>query len=235
METLKLSLENTNGVVTILEGQAPKQAEQSRVVIKGNIKAVQDYLTQRELDKNNSHIEADKQNGTIKLFQDASSSFGVFVEGKIEMNAKLAELGINKDKKYTPKELVKVLKFNKFLFDSPIEVDAVIAKVQKLQIKVTSQIGKTQATQSGSIDNQYSKTVESDLHSLVLNCEVYSGSDKVKFTTEIWLDVEGQNVQYWFESVTLAELEVNISENLVDSVLESIKQIEGFDLPIIIK
>ena len=69
METLKLSLENTNGVVTILEGQAPKQAEQSSVKINGNIQSVLSYLKRRKLDKDNSHIEADKQNGTIVLFE----------------------------------------------------------------------------------------------------------------------------------------------------------------------
>lgn len=235
METLKLSLENTNGVVTILEGTAPKQAEQSSVKINGNIQAVLSYLKQRKPNKDNSHIEADKQNGTIVLFEDESSSFGKTISGKVELNKKLSELGINKDRKYTPKELVKVLKFNKFLFDSPQEVDKVIEKIQKLQIKVSSTIGKTQATQGGSISNEYSKTVESDLHSLQMNCELYSGGEKVKFTVEIWLDVEGQNVQYWFESVTYAELEVSLSESLVESVLDGIKEIEGFDLPIIVK
>jgi len=235
MDTVKVSLENTNGVVTIFEGIAPKQAEQSAVKINGNIKSVLAYLTQRKPNKDTSHIEVDRQNGTIVLFEDEHSSFGKTISGKVELNKKLSELGINKDKKYTPKELVKILKFNKFLFDSPQEVDKVIEKIQKLQIKVSSTIGKTQATQGGSISNEYSKTVESDLHSLQMNCELYSGGEKVKFTVEIWLDVEGQNVQYWFESVTYAELEISLSESLVDDVVEDIQAIDWFNLPIIIK
>lgn len=235
MDTLKLSLENTNGVVTILEGSAPIQPQISSVKINGNIQSVLSYLKRRTPNKDTSHIEVDRQNGTINLFQDESSSTRTNVFGKIELNKKLADLGINKDKKYTPKELVKVLKFNKFLFDSPQEVEKVIEKVQKLQIKVSSSIGKTQATQSGSISNEYSKTIDADLHSLQMNCELYSGGEKVKFTVEIWLDVEGQNVQYWLESVTYAELEVSLSESLVDSVMEEIKELDWFNIPVITK
>jgi len=235
MQELKISLEQTNGVVTILEGKAPVQPQLSSVNITGNIKSVLSYLTRRKPNKETSHIEVDRQSGTINLYENQASSERINVFGKIELNKRLSELGINRDKKYTPKELVKVLKFNKFLFDSPQEVDSVIEKINKLSIKVNTTVNKNQANQTGSRSESFDKNIDAESHSLQMNCELYSGGEKVKFTVEIWLDVEGQNVQYWFESVTYAELEVSLSESLVDSVIDEICKIEGFDLPVITK
>jgi hypothetical protein len=237
MGTLKISLDNTNakGVVTILEGQAPIQAQISAVTISGNINAVHAYLLQRMPNKYTSHIEVDKQDGIINLFENQASSERVNVFGKVELNKKLSTFGINKDKKYTPKELIKVLKFNKHLFDSPQEVDKVIEAVGKLSIKVSTTINKTQSNQIGAQSNSFDKNVDAKEQTLQMNCELYSGGEKVKFTVEIWIDVEGQNVQYWFESVSYAELEMSMAESLVDSVLDNICKIENFNLPLIIK
>jgi len=236
MENLKLQLDtNGNATVTILEGNAPQPAELKSVLITGNIKAVHAFLLQRKPSKQTSRIEVNKTEGTIDLFENENSSINTTVQGKIYINKKLAELGINKDKKYTPKDLIKTLKFNKFLFDSPQEVDNVIAKIQKIAVRVSTEIKQNAKTQTGNQSNSFDKTTDAESHNLKMNCELYSGGEKVAFTVEIWLDVEGQNVQYWFESVSFAELEISLAENLVDSVLADIKQIDGFDLPVIVK
>jgi len=236
MENLNLKLDATNGsTLIVLEGQAPKQPEISSVKITGNIYSVRDYLLQRKPNKETSHIEVDRENGSIDLYENQNSSHKINVFGKIEMNKRLQSLGINRDKKYTPKELVRTLKFNKFLFDSPQEVDTVIDKITKLQIKVSSNIGKTQADQTGSFKNEFSRSIEAETHSLVMKCPIYSGGTSEKFTIELWLDVEGQNVIYWLESVSFNDLEITMAEALVDDVIGEIKEIEGFDLPVITK
>ncbi len=233
MEAVKINVEGTNGALTILEGQAPSPKELNKVSIKGNIYAVHDYLVNRKPNKDTSHILVDAQKGSIELHEDADCNFSKNVKGEVSVNTRLSNLGINTDKKYTPKELIKLLKFNKHLFDSPNEVDAVIEKLTRLSIKVTSQIDKTQANQSGSVNNNYSKIVEADHHKLLMNCEIYSGGEKVKFTIEFWLDSEGQGVLFWLESVTLEELIVSMSETMVLEVVDKIKQLPEMNIPII--
>lgn len=233
MENLKLTVEHGEGTLTILEGRAPNPKELNKVSIKGNIYAVHDYLKQRTPNKDTSHIIVNAQNGTIELYEDADCNFSKHVKGEIAINSKLENFGINTEKKYTVKDLVKLLKFNKHMFESANEVDGVIEKLMRLSVKVTSQIEKTQPNQSGSVNNNYSKTVEAEHHKLVMWCEVYSGGEKVKFTVEIWLDSEGQGVLFWLESVTLEELIVSMSEKMVGEVIEKIEKLPEMNIPII--
>jgi len=155
------------------------------------------------------------------------------VDTCIDIDHKLENFGINTEKKYTVKDLIKLLKFNKHMFESANEVDGVIEKLMRLSVKVTSQIEKTQPNQSGSVNNNYSKTVEAEHHKLVMWCEVYSGGEKVKFTVEIWLDSEGKSVLFWLESVTLEELIVSMSEKMVGEVIEKIDKLPEMNIPII--
>lgn len=234
MSDLQLKLEKVDGnILTVLQGTAPKQPEISSVKISGNIYAVKDYLAKRKHDKNVSHIHVDANKGVIALLVNPESTQSITVTGKVEINPLVEKLGINKDVKYNTKEIVKMLKFNKHLFDSPQDVDAAIEKLTKLNINVSSKIEKTLPDAKGSITNNYQKTIEAESINIVFHCELYSGSGKVQFTVEIWMDVEGQSVQFWLESVTYAQLEVEMKEQLVKSVVEDITKIEGFDLPII--
>jgi hypothetical protein len=234
MSELQLKLDKVDGsILTVLQGNAPKQPEISPVKITGNIYAVEDYLKQRSHDKKVSHILVDANIGAIVLLVNPESTQSITVTGKVEVNPLLAKIGINKDTKYNTKELVKMLKFNKHLFDSPQDVDAAIERLTKLNISVSSKIEKSLPDAKGSVTNNYQKTIEAESINVVFNCELYSGSPKVKFTVEIWMDVEGQAVQFWLESVTYAQLEVEMKEQLVKEVVEGIKEISGFDLPII--
>lgn len=234
MSELQLKFEKVDGnIVTVLQGNAPKQPEISSVKIIGNIYSVKDYLAKRKHDKNVSHIHVDANKGVIALVVNPESTQSITVTGKVEINPLVEKLGINKDMKYNTKEIVKMLKFNKHLFDSPQNVDTAIEKLTKLNISVSSKIEKSLPDSKGSVTNNYQKTIEAESINIVFNCELYSGSGKVQFTVEIWMDVEGQSVQFWLESVTYAQLEVEMKEQLVKSVVEDITKIEGFDLPII--
>lgn len=235
MQEIKLNLTTDQNVITILQGDAAKPIEQGKVKVNGNIAAVYDYLQQRIkfLKPNESHIVVDKEKGTITLTENEGSTIEKTIVAKTSTNERLSSLGINTDKKYTAKELVKMFKFNKFLFDSPQEVDNLIARVNSLTVKTNTVVKQTQADKGGNSGFVYEKNTDIELPNLLMNCEIYSGDEKKTFTVEIWGTATDASVLFWLESTELNVLEVTTSDSIIDEIVDKIKKIESFSLPII--
>lgn len=223
----------TGEKLTILQGETLKLMPPDKIVINGDIKAVNTFLAVRikdgsgvqEIDKSKAVVLVDKKNLTITLNVDPENHYGATIISKLEESDELLQFGINTTKTFNKKELVKLIKFNKMYFESADKHSEMLAAFQKIQSEVNIKANDS-SDDRGNKENNFIKEVTTNAPThFMLSIPIFKGFPPSKFKVEVCLDVEEGSARFWFESVELH----NIKITLIDTIFtEQISNAEGF-------
>jgi hypothetical protein len=217
VENLHVKIEQIEGgTLTIREGQALPLVPPKKVEIIGDIKTVSSFIKsrkgagdtagQQQINARRAVVTVDKDKKTITLQLDPQDANGTVVTAKLEPNPDLEQFFINKNKQFSQKELVNLLKFSRLYFED-------FGQHGTLLKSYTSFSAKTFTDLTGESDNRgnknfaFNKKVETGLPTaFVMNIPIFKGQDAKRFMVEICLDVTDAAASFWFESVELAEI-----------------------------
>lgn len=216
-----------------LSDQLPNR-EPNIIKISGDIKTVRNYLTIRlgnatglqVVDSTKAVVTVNKTAKTITLALDPESYYGGSITGTLEGSDDLVPFQINKDKRFDRKSLFKLMKFSRRLFADSSQYESVIVSLQRMNVKVATEIIQAKDNKGNSTNSVDIKTDagEGFLSKFVLNAPIFKGFDAQKIEVEICYDVVGNDVSFWLESTDLTDVE----NSAVDVIFaDELKSCEG--------
>lgn len=194
------------------------------VNINGTISAAGNYYDQRKDQLKDiikkSHIVYDYRHLFLKLVALENHDINAVVNGKLTVNPDIAALQINTKNKLTSKELVDLLKFNRFFFADKDECQAIIGKLMNTKIKVIKALETVLNNGNGNERDVYDRLIEGvDKMAYVLQLPIYTGQTPVKFEVVINIDARDKEIVFWLESTELAELKLENAKTIIDNEL----------------
>lgn len=213
MENVHLKVENLTGnTLVLLEGEAPKPINTARVnYLGGDINAVRDFIMHREkhncvVSRDNTTIIFTEKTRNILLITEEhlASQGGITVDSTLSENERLLEFGINRDKKFTLKELVKVIEMNIDYFPDEDEQRKLVGQLRSFTMKATTEIQESMADGKGNKSNSLKKQVESDIVSRIkMQAPIFRGTALASFWVDVCFDTSDSGVKFWLDSVEL--------------------------------
>lgn len=236
MENLTLKLEsNESREIIFREGQALPPVAPKKILITGDIRTVSSFIEKRNDEKqlptagyqwinpDRAIVEVDKDKGTIALHLDPEDEYGPVITAKLEFAPELLQFSINKDRKFTREELIKLIRFNKFWFDSPEAQDTLLKAYMAFSAEVNAKVG-AESDNRGNRANSFNKTVTTNIPTdFILNIPIFKGMPKRRFRVEIALDSTDGSTKFWLESVELVEIIQVETDLILNAELESCK------------
>lgn len=220
MEKVEVKVEGNTTELVIREGKALPLKEPEVVSIDGNIKAPVNYAKVRPPKKEKASVTFSRSEMRITYEEEPVSFYGATITGKLLMNPKLENFGINSDKLLTTEQLAKFLKMNRQHFDKVDECDALVKALTTCKVKVQTLIDKDQ-DQRGNKKIHYDKVVDSEIpHNFTLNLPVFIGYDKRKFKVDLCFDTADLTIKVWLESVELNDIIETDRDIIMDEELK---------------
>jgi hypothetical protein len=215
MENLHVKLETVEGnEIVWREGKAPDVVLPKALKVDGDIRSVGNFVEGRPVPGSDQSINgdltiitADMDKGTLFLQTDPNSVYGTEVTGTLLESYELKPFGINSNKKFSQKDLVKLLKFSKNYFPHQEQHADMLLQYTKVEFK-TSTTGHAAEDDRGNKSRAFDKKVETNLPTFfTLKLPIYRGEDSKMFRVEICLEVTDAGATFWLESVELHEIQ----------------------------
>jgi len=168
----------------------------------------------------------DLQAGRIALIVDENFENDNYkICGNIQDNSELKKFMINTGNQFEPKDLLKVLKFNRIYFESKEENAKICIALQNFKAKVATALENANDLRGEKLNHLHSK-IEHDLQeSFVLDIQIFKGQPKTKFKVDICLELRAGEVYVLLESVQLKDLEMSTKEDILKKELEIFSEI----------
>ncbi|WP_407522600.1 DUF2303 family protein [Lacibacter sp. MH-610] len=233
MEKLELKIENTNGELIIREGNAVEPLplrEPNIIKIIGDIRSVSAFIKKRQkghgsqfIDENKAIVTVDKHSRTITLQLDPENYYGASVTAKLEQSEELKQFGINTVTKFSRKQLLDLLRFNRLFFPDKNQHAQVLLGLSKLRIKSETEIQQERDNQGNKRSLHDVKTVDDGglVKEFGITIPIYKGFSPQNITVEICFDVVNGDVQFWLESVGLKEAMESQIDDIFNTELQS--------------
>lgn len=192
----------------------------------GSIKAPGEWIAKRkeEYAKELVMVTYDKTKGIITLMCNDRKPWCDTITGKLELNPMLKNLDIN-GKERPLGEMIKLLRFSRWLFLSDADQKDVTDKLMKFNADVTQKI-KNENDQRGNIDAAFVQRVNSTANmSFTAECGIYVGLTPAKFKVDIVCEVRNAQVGFWFEST---ELQTLIDQQRDEVIAEELKNFDDY-------
>jgi len=208
MEELKINVTAEGNEVVIRTGEALPLQESVRYKAVGTIGSLCAYLKKRKhlLDQDLLVIEMNETRKSITVFKDPNDTFSDVVVGQLEENPNLSKFCINSSKKFSREELVKLIKFNR-LFFAMDEFSSILVQLNDFTAKVQASLNQA-SDNRGNKSNSFSQKIEAEVSlGFKLSMPLFKGVAPKSFFVDIAFDISDGGVQFWLESVELAELQ----------------------------
>jgi hypothetical protein len=239
MEKVEVSVKDSEGVLTILTGQAPKQLEEKSYSFEGDINAPFEFL-QRIPRQNVSYnlsrtvveITELEDNLNINLLIGYDQNFNIQISGSLVSFPALENFGINKHKVFGPKALADLVKGNRAYFETHEANAALVSQLRSLSVQAISKIEQ-------SSDDRGNKRLLSDKQitgnipeSFIMNIPVFKSADPVRFKVDVCCDVRENIIEVWLES---AELREHLQSSIRAHIMSAKADFGAVGIPVLVK
>lgn len=215
MDELKLNFPSFEGNELIIrEGNAPDHVDPVKLVSSGDIRTVGTFIKGRAIVSNlqtvnpsTTIVTVNKEAGTIYLETNPNDKFGSMVSGLLEISDELKPWGINRDQKFTQRQLIKMLKFNRIYFKDQATQQDLLKQYTAFKFQ-TATSGHVNNDERGNKSVAIEKNVETNIpKEFTLKMPIYKGEREIEFRVEICLEVTDGGATFWMESIELHELQ----------------------------
>lgn len=231
-QELKINVATDHPETVLLIGKANTPKELLKLSVQGDFSAVSNYLKVKKqsassfqfVSPERTIVICDKENLTIELFTDPNDPDAAEIKGKAEFSKELQAFGINEAKYFTREQLIKLIRFNRRFFPNKEENANLLGAYQNFTASVDKNIQEGSDLR-GNRNNQFQKKVNTSLpENFLLEVPIFKGEKPVTFPVEICMEDYDAGMRFWFESVNLAELIAEKTDELFDRELESCKE-----------
>lgn len=225
-ENTKVVIQGDTKEVIIRHGEALTLREPKLVKLGGVITAPWEFISKRkeEFRKEDVHVIYNLERGIINLVCMETNPYAKEVTGELKLNPAIETIGINAVKTYKLKDLIQLLRFNSGIFKHEKDHSRIVAALMKFNAKVSQEI-KNENDLHGNKSEGFDQKVliNADLIFTATMC-IFKGFSKHDFKVELMFEIRSSTVEFWFESVELAEV---IESQREEIVLAEIKKMEA--------
>ncbi len=231
-----LNIKIEEGVKTLLIGNALTPEKPEKLVLKGDINSVVEFVSKRnnsnefqKINTETSIIVCNSDEMKIHLFTNPNDIYGTEVIGQSVLSDEYQSFGINQTKFFNRESLVKLLRFSRRFFPNIEEHEKILTAYQSFTAQVSKNI-EASSDNRGNRNLVQNKTLHTQLpDNFVLKIPIFKNGVYYSFPVEICMEESDTGVRFWFESVELSELLQQIKENIFT---EQIKNIDS-KIPVI--
>lgn len=211
-----MNVATSDGIVTILHGNALDPKYQIPLVISGNIETPAKFWAIRkdDFDNNNCYVVRSKI-GISLIVNENSPVLRGCIDGAIKLNDECSKFLINCEHLYDRQDLARLIKANEFLFTSRTDWLNIYNSLVDFDGKVELAIlDKKEA--NGDREKALKITVKKGIAcSFKLKTKIY-GSDRVEYSVDLNAEVVGHDVKFYLDSSDLAYKMSESEENLLN-------------------
>ena len=211
--------------ITLRTGEAPIVYDPQNLRIFGVIDTPLKWLEKRKdyYDLKNCHVLVSRDFMDINLVIDEHSYFADNIYGKLILSEEYKRFGINEGKYITGLELSDLIRMNRTCFESKQKAMELVTIMRNFKATVTNQI-ELSDDKKGNTAQFRRQTVEGNQPpSFELNVPIFKGQPKQTFTVEI--DIDPDTLQATLVSPDAQDLIAETRDELIDDVLDSIRQL----------
>jgi hypothetical protein len=213
--------------LTLREGKALELREETSVKIAGTLKAPYQFLDSSKIQAykhNEAHLLVDRLKGTLMLLLNERSHYKDNIFGELKIFEPLKAFKINEDFLYSTKDLIRLLKRNKFYFESASDHEDFLTKLNNFSASINTKI-KDAKDKSGSTISSIEKEVTSSTGAPMfkLKIPVYQGYPPIVFKVEVCLDATDSSISFFLESPELFEQIDKLKQEYLDDELAKFK------------
>lgn len=207
-QNIEVKVAEGQTVLEIRHGQALELREPIGYEYDTQINGPSTFIKQRGdlIDKTKAVITVDKEARTIVLETDPGNHYGHTINGRIIIDPRIEEFGINKATRYTRDSLVNFLRMNRFYFPDKEAHARLVAAVRTFEANVNTDV-KVESDLRGNKNASVNKKVTTDVpFEFTMALPVIKGGVMKTFTVEVCLDVTDGGIKFWFESPEVKEI-----------------------------
>ena len=173
----------------------------------------------------NSHVLYDKTKGAVRLIlMETDATLRDEVSGKLSSNPELEQMDINSEKTFTHSVMMKKLRWSRGMFPNRDEYEKIVANLTNFKAKVETAIEKNDDKKGNTLNHVATTTSHQIPLTFNLKTNLFIGQPEIQFDVTIIVSVQGQELCFGLESMTLYEQQNKTRNEIVDDVLN---QIEG--------
>lgn len=198
------------------------------VNFKGLISAPADFLLEKVsaglIDKKKVLVIIDEQAEKITLHSDYDNKLKHVVEGSLIKNKDISEMKINSTDTFTLKDMIKLLRFRRKLFNTEDEYKSILNTLMTFNAKISTEL-KMENDQRGNITEELVMKAKTNLKlHFTLNAAAFKGGPVAKFRVDIYFDViSSSDFKFYFESVDYHDLQLGQAHDLIGEQVERLK------------
>ncbi|GHT09057.1 hypothetical protein FACS189426_06300 [Bacteroidia bacterium] len=237
METEKVQIvlgENvTKAEVILREGASVKEIE-PKATVKTNLSGVigvpVEYLTKRvatgQFTQERSIVIVNREEIRLSLVINEDDEYlRGQVDGTLEFHPKFIEFGINTGKVWTPTDLGLFFKMNRAFFPDKNTNMKLVTDLMNFSATVSNKIDRM-VKENGDRTDNFAQVVNSNLPaSFVLEIPIFKGVKAETLEIETFAKINGREVSFTLLSPGANQALEEIRDKVIDSQLESIKEI----------
>lgn len=227
-EEIKITVAGESPTITILHGTAEPVRYPIKFKDSGRLDAPRAFVEKRMpaelIDINKAMVIVDRQDNSIRFFSDPSIEYGSEITGTLKSNKDLLEFQINTEKRFTISDLIKFLRMRRIYFADMDAHSVLINKLANFSATITRDFQRNNDNR-GNMKASIEQTAKTGMPSeFALSMPIFQGYEKKEFKVEIFLDARDAGIDFWFESVELAELQRAERDKLIDEELKAFSQ-----------
>ena len=217
-------------VVTILEGEAPKQLDQlepNAIVLKGTLGSVTNFIKNRvnkgQFEIADCHLIVDRENVTMTFVtNECDPRRSATVCGKLEPHPDFASLGVNTSKLWSPQNLAMAFKQHRFWFENREEGMKLVTTLMNFTATVNQKVER-HISENGNRGDIFEQVVNSNLPSAIsLKMPIFKGSTPQTIEVETFAQIDGKSVGFVLLSPGANEVLNELRDKAIDEQLEQI-------------
>lgn len=206
MKEVKVTVENGTQILEIREGAALPLKEPKIVDIKGTLTAPSIFYSKRKstFEPLSAHVIYSREKGYLRLVINEASAYAGTIEGKIEINPLIKQIGINEPNRlFSIGELIKILRPLSYIFESKEEHREFIEGLQTFKASINTVIEKAN-DRKGNAQSSYKVSTDSQIPTAFkLKLPIIIGQEPKTFTVDMPYEIEGNSMTFLLESSTL--------------------------------
>ena len=236
METPEIKINTKEGteVLIIREGEALPLKEPVKLALTGNIDTVSRFVSKRKetlmIAQCHVVVHRSTEDMSITLKINETDFYSGSVKGQLSFHEDFIAFGINRGKKYTPKDLADFIKMHRYCFEDKDVAMKLVSDLRSFKAKVNKEIEKTESTR-GDKNILLNQIVESNIpESFSLKMPIFKGDTLRLFQVDINISPRDQDMDCFLESVEANDI---IHIQLWERINSELKLITD-DLPTIV-
>lgn len=230
-DPIQLHLKEFGNELIVRTGEAPAVREPLSHDIEGGAGTIKEFIAKRMATANYSlqsintatdYILVEPKNLRAILYIQPESAFSWTVTSQLKRNKFIEAFHINGSKKFSRKEMIKLVKYNAHLFANSEEVVSILSSLQNL--KVDAQISNEQSSDNrANASKKFQKSVFIDLlNTFVLQTPLYEYTPPRRFIVELCFETTDTDVLFWMESSELAIIEADAAKEIFAEEFKSL-------------